>query len=370
MKKENSVLKRFISLLLVAVLILSAAACSKPDNTQETTATTAAEETTVAATLPPVSQEPVQRFEPINDITHADSVKDLLREWATNGGDKLSNRNITNILLIGEDNVDGSSRSDAAILLSIDRKSKKITLTSFLRDSYTYMNIKGQDRYDKTNHAYSWAGAEKLAEVLSDNYKIKIDGYVALDYEAFIRAIDVIGGINVRVTEAEADYMNRTSGTDIYRSGPNVELDGEKALYFARIRKLDGEAERTERQRRIIKAFITKLKSSSEEDVQSAIGELLPYVSTNYTDIELISLAGEAMSGEWLDFEIASQPAPSEENRRGFSGYKTHTGNLDVWIVDYIKAARDLQNSIYGETNIVLGSGRVSAIELAKNGKY
>lgn len=371
MKKEKYGLKRLVSILLAAALIFSVGACSKPVDSDETTTelTTAQEiSQTVQQTEP--SDSVAQRFEPIYDIAHADSVKELIKEWATNGGDKLSSPNITNILLIGEDYVDGSSRSDAAILMSIDRKAKKITLTSFLRDSYTYMNINGQDRYDKTNHTYSWSGPEKLAEVLSDNYKIRIDRYVTVDYEAFIKAVDVIGGIRVEVTQAEADYMNRTSGGNSYRSGQNVLLDGEQALYFARIRKLDGEAERTERQRRIIKAYMTKLRSSSQEEIQSALGTLLPYITTNYSELELLSLAGEAMSGEWLGFEIVSQVAPADDYRRGFSGYKTHTGNLDVWIVDYVAAAREVQLSVYGETNIVLENDRISAIELAKNGKY
>lgn len=357
--------------MLAAVMMLSVGACSKPVDTDETTTEpVSAQEITQAIQETEPTDKIAQRFEPIYDIAQAESVKELIKEWATNGGDKLSSPDITNILLVGEDDVDGSSRSDAAILMSIDRKAKKITLTSFLRDSYTYMNIKGQDRYDKTNHTYSWSGPEKLAEVLSDNYKIRIDRYVTVDYEAFIKAVDVIGGIRVEVTEAEADYMNRTSGGNSYRSGQSVLLDGEQALYFARIRKLDGEAERTERQRRIIKAYMTKLRSSSQEEVQNALGTLMPYITTNYTELELLSLAGEAMSGEWLGFDIVSQVAPADEYRRGFSGYKTHTGNLDVWIVDYIAAAREVQLSVYGETNIILDDGRISAIDLAENGKY
>lgn len=364
-------MKRIVSILLAAALMFSIAACSKPVDTDEnTTAPTSVEEISQEVQDTEPTDKIAQRFEPIYDIAHADSVKELIKEWATNGGDKLSSPNITNILLVGEDDVDGSSRSDAAIVMSIDRRAKKITLTSFLRDSYTYMNIDGQDRYDKTNHTYSWDGPEKLAEVLSDNYKIKIDRFVTVDYEAFITAVDVIGGIRVEVTEAEADYMNRTSGGNSYQSGQNVLLDGEKALYFARIRKLDGEAERTERQRRIIKAYMTKLKSASQEEIQNAFGTLLPYITTNYTELELLSLAGEAMSGEWLGFEIVSQVAPADDCRRGFSGYKTHTGNLDVWIVDYIAAAREVQLSVYGETNIILENDRISAIDLAKNGKY
>ncbi len=349
--------------------VLSFAACTKPDITEEPTESTTAQITEYASDLP-LPVDPPVKFKPISDIADASSVKELIKGWATNGGDKMSNRNIMNILLIGEDYVDGSSRSDATILISIDRKAKKITLTSILRDSYSYMNIKGQDRFDKTNHAYVWGGAEKLVEVVSDNYKIRIDHYAVIDFESFVTAVDEIGGVHVNVTQAEADYMNRTSGVDTYKSGANVKLNGKEALYFARIRKLDGEPERTERQRRLIKAYMNEVGKLSLEEAQNALLSIMPYVSTDCDELELITLASEAMAENWIGFEIISQAAPDTANRKSFSGYKTYTGNLDVWIVDYVKAAQELQNSVYGNSNITLESKRSSAIDLANNSKY
>ena len=97
------------------------------------------------------------------------------KSWATNGGEHIYSKRVINILLIGEDDEDGSHRSDSTMLVSVNTKTKKITITSFLRDSYTYMDINGSERYDKTNHSYGWGGAAELMEVLSNNYKIKID---------------------------------------------------------------------------------------------------------------------------------------------------------------------------------------------------
>lgn len=362
-------MKIIISVILVIATVLSFAACTKPDITEEPTESTTAQITEYASDLP-LPVDPPERFKPISDIADASSVKELIKGWATNGGDKMSNRNIMNILLIGEDYVDGSSRSDATILISIDRKAKKITLTSILRDSYSYMNIKGQDRFDKTNHAYAWGGAEKLVEVVSDNYKIRIDHYAVIDFESFVTAVDEIGGVHVNVTQAEADYMNRTSGVDTYKSGTNVKLNGKEALYFARIRKLDGEPERTERQRRLIKAYMNEVGKLSVEEAQNALLSIMPYVSTDCDELELITLASDAMAENWIGFEIISQVAPDTANRKSFSGYKTYTGNLDVWIVDYVKAAQELQNSVYGNSNITLESKRSSAVDLANNSKY
>ncbi len=305
-------------------------------------------------------------FNQISDVENAESVKDFVKSWATNGGDKLYSKNVINVLLIGEDDEDNSHRSDTAILVTVNKKTRQIVLTSFLRDSYTYMNIAGQDRFDKTNHAYSWGGAAKLMEVLSDNYKIKIDHFVTINYRSFIDAVNTLGGINVTVTDAEADYMNRTTKIKGFESGPSVRLDGEHALVFARIRKLDGEPERTERQRRLITAVFESVRNSSLSELNNAIDTFLPFVTTNYNKSEIFSLATKAATEGWLKFEIVSQVAPSEETRMGFTEYATYTGNLDVWVVDYVKAAKTLQLSLYGQTNISVDERtHISAIDLA-----
>ena len=118
-------MKKLISFILVTLTVLSFASCAKPEVVEETTESTAAQITEFASDLP-LPVDPPVRFNPISDITDASSVKELIKGWATNGGDKMSNRNIMNILLIGEDYVDGSSRSDATILISIDKKAKNI----------------------------------------------------------------------------------------------------------------------------------------------------------------------------------------------------------------------------------------------------
>ena len=298
------------------------------------------------------------------DIESTDSLKDLLKSWANNGGEKLSTKNVVNVLLIGEDNDDGSHRSDSMILASVNRKEKKITLCSFLRDSYTYMTINGGERYDKTNHAYSWGGAAKVMEVLSDNYKIKIDHYVSIDFESFVKVIDILGGVTVPITEKEANFMNRTTKIAGFTSGDAVKLNGKRALIYARIRKLDSEIERTRRQRNVIASVIQNVKASSISDINKAIETFLPYVTTNYRTSEIVSLGKQALSEGWLKYEIVGMFEPSDEFRAEARNFRTYTGYLDVWIVDYIKAAREVQIGLYGNTNISISSDHVSALDL------
>ncbi len=306
-------------------------------------------------------------FNTISDIADANSIKDWLRSWATNGGEKIYSKKVINVLLIGEDDEDGSHRSDSTMLVSVNTKTKTITISSFLRDSYTYMNINGSERYCKTNHSYGWGGAASLMEVLSDNYKVKIDKYVSINYKSFKAAIDALGGVSVPITEAEASFMNRTTRVKGFTSGESVRLNGEQALIYARIRKLDSEVERTRRQRELISSVIRNVKASSLSDLNYAIETFLPYVTTNIKTSEILSLGTQALAEGWLKYDIVSMVEPSEELRYGVSGFRTYSGYLDVWIVDYIKAARELQLALYGQTNIEIDPAtHVSAIDFAK----
>ena len=305
-------------------------------------------------------------FGTISDIEDANSIKELLKAWATNGGEHIHSKKVVNILLVGEDDEEGTHRSDSTMLVSVNTKTKKITITSFLRDSYTYMDINGEERYCKTNHSYGWGGAAELMEVLSNNYKIEIDQYVSINYQSFKKAIDALGGVRVPITEAEARYMNRTTKVKGFTSGDSVLLNGEQALIYARIRKLDSEVERTRRQRELISSVIKSIKASSLSDIYNVIETFLPYVTTNIKSGEIRSYGTQALREGWMKYEIVSMVEPSEELRYGVRGFRTYTGYLDVWIVDYIKAARELQLALYGQTNIEIDPAtHVSAIDLA-----
>lgn len=304
-------------------------------------------------------------FSTIYDVESADSIKDLIKSWALNGGEKMYSKNVINVLLIGEDNDDGSHRSDSCILASVNTKTKKISLVSFLRDTYTYMDINGSERYDKTNHSYSWGGAAKLMEVLSNNYKIKIDYYVSINFESFKKVIDILGGVTVPITEKEAAFMNRTTKCKGFEAGEAVTLNGERALIYSRIRKLDSEIERTRRQRCVINSVISNFKASSLSDLNKAIETFLPYVTTNMKTAEILSYGTQALRENWLSFRIEGMVEPSEDIMVGVSGFRTYTGYLDVWIADYVKAAREVQLALYNNTNIEIDpETHISAIDL------
>ena len=367
LKNQKRNLKAILSIFICLILVVSAAGGAYIRKMLSLINVSSGDFGNLDATFAEEVGDEAMSFNTIADIMSADSIKELLKAWATNGGEKIYNKKVINVLLIGEDDEDGSHRSDSTMLVSVNTKTKKITITSFLRDSYTYMNINGHERYDKTNHSYAWGGATALMEVLSNNYKIKIDHYVSINYKSFKAAVDALGGVSVPITEKEAKYMNRTTRVKGFESGDSVLLNGERALIYARIRKLDSEVERTRRQREVISSVIRNVKASSLSDLNYAIETFLPYITTNYSSGEILSLGMQALSEGWLKYEIVSQVMPTEELRYGVSHFRTYTGYLDVWIVDYIKAARELQLGLYGQTNIEINPlTHISAIDLAR----
>ena len=318
------------------------------------------------ATFESVEPDENLSFATISDVG-ASSIKEYAKNWALNGGDKLYSKYVFNVLLIGEDGTDEDSflRSDTMIIASVNTKTKKITLSSVMRDCYTYMNIDGEDRYDKINAAYAWGGASKLMQVLSDNLKIKLDHYVSINFNSFAKAINKLGGIDVPITEKEAEFMNRTTHLNDFTAGESVHLNGERALRYARIRKLDSDIERTRRQRNVISAAIKKVKASSVSDINGLIEDFLPYVTTNYKTGEILSLGTQALSGGWQNYEITGDVLPNEDARLAVNSFQAYSGKVFVWIVDYTLAAREIQLALYGNTNIEIGTNHISPVDMA-----
>lgn len=321
---------------------------------------------------------PEEQFDAMYDVSDASSIDSLITAWAKNGGAKYSSKNIINVLLLGVDSETGKAeggRSDAIILLSLNKKTKTITLVSFLRDCYTYMNINGSERCCKTNHAYFWGGPAALIETLENNYKIEIDHYISVDFKSFPKLIDALGGVTLKIEPYEAEYINRTTTQiDKIQSGDAVKLNGAQALVYTRIRHVDaaGDLGRTARQRTIITALIKSAQGASLGQLNNAMDIVLPNVHTNYGKGEIISLLTQAFAQKWMNYDIAQMVMPSEGNYVAAKLY-TYYGRvarmqLDTWVIDYPVAARELQLALYGKTNINIGSDHVSAIDLYNQG--
>ena len=203
----------------------------------------------------------------------------------------ISDPNITNILLIGQDREEGQKaemRSDAMIICSINSKSKEITLCSLMRDMYVPVPGYG---YGMINHTYMIGGFDLLKSTIEENFAIPIDGYVEVDFNRFMNLIDLLGGVDVSITAEEATYINKRYGSWNLTSGVN-RLTAEQALYYCRIRQnIGGDWGRTDRQRKVIMSSFNQLKSSGAKSMVRFAHEAMPSLTTNLTNTKLIKYA-------------------------------------------------------------------------------
>ncbi len=300
-------------------------------------------------------------FGEIDDATGRD-FKEILKNWAINDGEKLTDKDILNILLIGSDasakdpnrsNVTEKGNTDVMMLVSINPKKETIKLVSFMRDSYTYMDK--FDRYAKLNAACANGGPGYLVETIENDYKIKIDGYVMVDFDSFVHVINVLGGVRVDVPAYVANYV----GKDFPR-GNQVLLNGEQALRFSRIRYSDanGDISRVARQRQVITALIERCKGATLSEINAVADVILANVRTNISRKTIFTYAAKAVTDGWPNFAISQITMPTPDARYGYNSRSTAW----IWVVDYPLVAQKLQLELYGKTNIKLEENRKTAI--------
>ncbi len=261
---------------------------------------------------------------------------------------------VRNILLIGVDAREGEdaekTRSDTMMLLSIDTNNKQLKLTSFLRD--TYIEIPGY-KWRKLNAAQSRGGTQLLVDTLEYNYKIDIDNYMLVNFDMFITIIDSLGGIDVEVTEKEAKYINSkdhmtsveaSAFPEDIQSGPSVHLTGAQALWYSRIRYLDSDFMRTQRQRKVITAIVNKAKSNPA-DVVGMLDDIMPMIKTDLSSDELMSLGMSAP--KYISYTIAQQQIPANNT------YKSEKKNGEsVLTINLDKNREILSDFIYNKVDV------------------
>ena len=200
-----------------------------------------------------------------------------------NGADTsvMQDKDIVNLLLIGQDRREGQDRqrSDSMIMVTLNKKTKQISMTSFMRD--LYVQIPGYT-----------------------NFGVEIVGNVEVDFGEFQTLIDSIGGIDLELTQDEADYICGRKRDVTYpqqlRTDWNLHegvnhLTGEQALIHARNRSLGNDYARTDRQRAVLMAIINKVKQMDAVSIVNFINQVLPLLTTDMTSGEILGYAMEAL---------------------------------------------------------------------------
>lgn len=214
---------------------------------------------------------------------------------------KGQGEHIVNILLVGQDAREGQGRqrSDSMMLITFNKSKGTITLTSFMRDEYVQIPGYGAT---KLCHAYAYGGMSLLNQTLYNHYGIEIDGNLEVDFSGFEDIIDYLGGVDIELTSAEAKYL-KEAGHSYVQKGM-CHLSGETALLYARLRSIDNDYNRAERQRKVMLSLIEAYKDLSQTEMLTAIYDLLPYLTTNMSQSEIVSYALDLfpmLSGSQVD---------------------------------------------------------------------
>lgn len=236
----------------------------------------------------------------------------------------------TNFLLIGQN----QNLADTMILCSVDRDRKTMTLVSFLRDLYLPIPAyKGHpsDR-NRMNACYYWGskwagdpkgGMELLCLCIQENFGIGIDHCISVDFDAFAQAIDLMGGVEIELTEQEANYLSKKVGY-VGDMEPGMQtLSGLEALAYSRIRKIDSDVQRTRRQRKVLSALLEKSRRMSFGQLTDVARKIMPSIETDLSVWELTGYLLELLP-QWKEYSLNSVTCPADNAELpGSSWYKT-----------------------------------------------
>ncbi|MDD2213654.1 MAG: LCP family protein [Oscillospiraceae bacterium] len=210
---------------------------------------------------------------------------------------------VTNILIFGVDSRgedDTTSRSDSMMVMSLNRKTKSVKLTSLMRD--TQVTISGyEDEATKLNAAYAYGGVGLMINTINQNYQLDIQKFMMFDFWSAADLIDQVGGIELDITEEELPYVNdnmvevnRISGLadddGALAAAGTQTVTGKQAIAWARIRSIGNDQGRTARQRTVVIKMLEKFSAQSLPEKLSTVNEGLGHIETNLTQADMLSL--------------------------------------------------------------------------------
>ena len=250
---------------------------------------------------------------------------------------------IVNIMLVGQDARKGErvQRSDSMMLVTFNLNTKTITLTSLMRDQY--VNIPGYGS-TKLNHAYQYGGMSLMNETLYNHFGIEIDGNFEVDFSGFEDIIDLLGGVEIDLTKKEVAYL-KEKGCKNIQVGKN-RLAGKWALWYARLRSIDTDYARAERQRNVMMSLFEAYKELSYTEMLSLLNEILPLLRTNMTLPQITNFAME-LYPMFSDAKVETLRIPADGTFKG--GYVKVSEGLKLWCqydIDF-EENREILNKIF-----------------------
>lgn len=267
-----------------------------------------------------------------------------------NSGEAKKVEGVHNILLVAEEKTDGSlrGRTDVNMIATIDTINKSLKLTSIMRD--TYVQIPGF-KANRVNTAYRSGDVPLLMKVVEENFDVELDGYVLVDFDSFANVIDALGGVEITLTEEEAEYLRETNyiADEDQRTvvaGTQI-LNGGQAVGYSRVRYVqtaEGKRDdfgRIQRQKNVLNAIFNKYKSQSLPQLIGLMDDVLGLVTTNLKRTDLLSYAATVVSMGATELETFSVPVAG--------GFENKTINkMAVLVPDFEVCNAALHDFIFG----------------------
>lgn len=253
----------------------------------------------------------------------AEKVEEREKQW----GGKSKSVQPMNILFMGVDNVDGTSRSDTLILANINPKLKSVRLLSIPRDTRVY--IESKNRYDKITHAHVYGGPDLSVEVVKKSVGVPVDNYIKVDFAGFERVVDALGGITLNI-EKRMQYTDNAGGLKIDLKPGYQHLDGKRALEYVRFRHdAMGDIGRVGRQEEFLKAIAAEaFKPSNFLTLPKVIRETMRIIETDMSIIEILALVRT-----FKDFDTGNMESEI------LPGAPEYINGISYWVPDNEKVA-------------------------------
>ena len=214
----------------------------------------------------------------------------------------------TTIALFGLDNRSNGNlskgNSDVIMIASINNKTSDVKLVSVYRDTLLQQQ---NGRYDKANSAYNTGGPEEAISLLNRNFDLDIKNYVSVNFNALVKVIDALGGIDIKMTKEEAHWCNlygaetaRVIGehwSDIKEKAGTQHLDGIHGVAYARIRYTSGnDFKRAQRQRIVLEKVAKKAQKANFITLNKIVNEVFPMISTSFSSKQILGFAANALN--------------------------------------------------------------------------
>ncbi|MBR2790942.1 MAG: LCP family protein, partial [Eggerthellaceae bacterium] len=240
-----------------------------------------------------VIEQAAEMDQAVADLPLAEPIIDFDTQWEyTNAFDE----NVINILLLGTDErskvFTDAARSDTIILMSINLDTGAIKLISIERGmGAPVLEGRYKGEWDWITHIFRYGGADLMMKTVSTCFDLDVHYYIRVNFNTFIQLVDSMGGIDITLTQREADGLNTNIVAynrdlcDWVHAGEN-HMNGFLALQYARMRKIDSDWVRVTRQRATIGAIMAKAKSLSVSELDAVLEAVLPLIKTKFTEEE------------------------------------------------------------------------------------